>query len=204
MARCIAFAALPVLFAFLDARPVDGQSTAKPPEFEVASIKLNKECAGPSGPGVWSPGSLSMQCVTLRTLIGLAYPSYEGENRSRRLTRISGGPAWLGSDYYTLAAKAEGTAHRAEMEGPMLRALLEQRFKVKVHTETGDAPVYALTVARNGSKLQPLKEGGCLPYDTDHPLAMHAPLKPGDPKYCATMMVTLSPERGTTIANYYG
>jgi uncharacterized protein (TIGR03435 family) len=38
------------------------------------------------------------------------------------------------------------------MRGPMLQALLEDRFQVKVHRETRELAVYALTVAKNGLK----------------------------------------------------
>ena len=41
------------------------------------------------------------------------------------------------------------------MAGPMLRALLEDRFKLRVHRETKEVPVYFLTVAKNGPKLEP-------------------------------------------------
>jgi bla regulator protein BlaR1 len=44
----------------------------------------------------------------------------------------------------------------------MLQALLEDRFKLKVHRETREAPVYVLTVAKSGSKLEPFKEGSCV------------------------------------------
>jgi uncharacterized protein (TIGR03435 family) len=41
----------------------------------------------------------------------------------------------------------------------MLQALLEDRFKLKIHREISEGPVYALTVAKGGPKLLPLKEG---------------------------------------------
>jgi uncharacterized protein (TIGR03435 family) len=41
------------------------------------------------------------------------------------------------------------------MAGPMLRALLEDRFKLRVHRETKEVPVYFLRVAKNGPKLEP-------------------------------------------------
>ena len=47
----------------------------------------------------------------------------------------------------------------------MFQALLEDRFKLKIHRETREIPVYELTVARSGFKLQPLKEGSCTPFD---------------------------------------
>jgi uncharacterized protein (TIGR03435 family) len=127
---------------------------------------------------------------------------YEGLGLSPAYVQIAGGPAWMNSEFYEVDAKAAG-AHVAEMEGPMLRALLEERFKLKVHREVRDAPVYVLTVAKGGSKLQPLKEGGCLPYDTDNQLGMPAPRKPTDPKYCRTMMANVS-SPGTMEAYYYG
>jgi len=43
------------------------------------------------------------------------------------------------------------------MDGPMLRALLEERFRLKFHRETREVPIYSLTVAKSGLKLQPSK-----------------------------------------------
>jgi uncharacterized protein (TIGR03435 family) len=146
-----------------------------------------------------------MPCVTLRTLITVAYTAYEGSAQSPAVTQVLGGPAWMGSDFYEVDAKAAGPEHAAVMEGPMLRALLEERFKVETHRETREAPVYDLIVSKGGFKLQPLKEGGCLPYDTDDPLAtMRAPVKPTDPEYCGTMMVSVSSLGGSRQVHYYG
>jgi hypothetical protein len=39
------------------------------------------------------------------------------------------------------------------------------RFKLKLHRETGEIPVYELTVAKGGIKMQQLKEGSCAPVD---------------------------------------
>jgi uncharacterized protein (TIGR03435 family) len=44
----------------------------------------------------------------------------------------------------------------------MLQTLLEERFQLKVHRETKELPVFVLTVARSGLKMQPTKEGSCL------------------------------------------
>jgi uncharacterized protein (TIGR03435 family) len=51
------------------------------------------------------------------------------------------------------------------MMGPMLQALLENRFQLKIHRETEEAPMYALTVAKSGLKLLPTPEGGCTAFD---------------------------------------
>ena len=46
----------------------------------------------------------------------------------------------------------------------MLQALLEDRFRLKVHRETRQVPVYALTVARGGPKLQ-ARDESCIALD---------------------------------------
>jgi hypothetical protein len=73
-----------------------------------------------------------------------------------------GGPDWIDTDGYTIEAKAEGVTDRALMQGPMLQAILEDRFKIKVHRETRETAVDALVIARGGSKLKPFVEGSCV------------------------------------------
>jgi uncharacterized protein (TIGR03435 family) len=94
---------------------------------------------------------------------------------------ISGGPAWIYSDYYVINAQAAGNASKETMEGPMLQALLEDRFKLQVHRENREVPVYELTVAKGGPKLQQVANGSCTPPDySTYPMP---PLPPGK-KYC--------------------
>jgi len=58
----------------------------------------------------------------------------------------------------------------------MLQALLEDRLKLHVHRETREVPVYALTVAKAGLKMQQLKDGDCTP--VDFAFLMEFPPKP--------------------------
>jgi len=51
------------------------------------------------------------------------------------------------------------------MRGPMMQALLGDRFKLKVHRESREIPVYEMTLAKGGAKLQPYQEGSCIPLD---------------------------------------
>jgi uncharacterized protein (TIGR03435 family) len=71
---------------------------------------------------------------------------------------VRGGPDWVRSQFYTIEAVAGGPADAETMRGPMLRALLERRFGLKVHTETEQIPAVALTLAPGGLKM---KEGTC-------------------------------------------
>jgi uncharacterized protein (TIGR03435 family) len=57
----------------------------------------------------------------------------------------------------------------------MVRALLADRFKLAIHREPKDFPIYALTIAKNGLKLQEAK-----PCDTYEHALQGGPGKPGD------------------------
>lgn len=61
------------------------------------------------------------------------------------------------SDADTAAAlkKMSPEERGAAIRGMMLR-LLEQRFGLKAHVETHEAPIYALVLAKGGTKLQPV------------------------------------------------
>jgi uncharacterized protein (TIGR03435 family) len=65
------------------------------------------------------------------------------------------------------------------MMGPMMQELLEDRFQLKIHRQTTEGPVYFLTVARRGPKLNLFTEGSCTPYST----LPRPPLQPGT-EYC--------------------
>jgi uncharacterized protein (TIGR03435 family) len=93
------------------------------------------------------------------------------------ITPIEGGPGWVDSERYQVIAKAEGTPGQEMMRGPMLQALLEDRFKLKIRRESREVPAYALTVAKNGPKLQAFQEGTCKVLDFSKP---PEPPAPGD------------------------
>jgi uncharacterized protein (TIGR03435 family) len=72
-----------------------------------------------------------------------------------------GGPGWIDSDLWDIEAKApEGSVPPGTILGfppqmvVMLQSLLEDRFQLKLHRETREAPVYDLTIAKGGSKLK--------------------------------------------------
>jgi uncharacterized protein (TIGR03435 family) len=158
-----------------------GQSATAPP-FEAASVKAcsNGEFGGTakggrSGGGGGdqgpSPDRLSMNCQPLRNLIRTAYLVFANGQRiiPGPTPPIEGGSAWIDSARYQITAKAEGTPGQSMMRGPMLQALLEDRFKLKIRRETREVPAYALTLAKNGPKLQPFQEGSCNAVDFSRP-----------------------------------
>jgi uncharacterized protein (TIGR03435 family) len=55
------------------------------------------------------------------------------------------------------------------MRGPLMQALLENRFKLKIHRESRDVQVYELTQVRDGPKLKTAREGSCTTDDREPP-----------------------------------
>jgi uncharacterized protein (TIGR03435 family) len=124
------------------------------PTFETASVKLSNG-EGPASLGFLSGGLLRATNITARELIRTAY----------RLQgfQIVGGPSWITSDKFDLMAKAAGNPVPSPGDPPgppqamflMLRSLLAERFKVTVHRETRDLPVYAIVMARMDARRGP-------------------------------------------------
>ena len=138
--------------AILAAAALARAQQAPSPTFEVASVKPNV-----GGPGKMQattrPGGVFVAVnVPLRLLIADAYIG----NQPGAIDRIVGGPAWIQSARYDITAKA-AREFRPTPPGPpaemllMLRALLEDRFKLKVHREPRELPAYELVVVRPGA-----------------------------------------------------
>jgi len=99
-------------------------------------------------------GRFTATNVSLTLLIALAYQVRQSE--------IFGGPAWIVSDKYDVNGKAADSNVTADQSRLMLQRLLEDRFKLMVHRETKEMPVYVLLPAKNGLKIQAAKEGSCV------------------------------------------
>jgi uncharacterized protein (TIGR03435 family) len=187
MTRWIPLGALLAVMGLCMGSQAHGQSPAIRPAFEVATVKLNTGCGSVIRGTPPSPGRLNMQCITLKDLIGTAYITFaNGPHPNARRPQILGGPSWIDSDRYEITGKAEDGAGLAQMAGPMLQVLLEDRFKLTTHRETRELPVYTLTVAKGGLKSQAFKETSCVPVDLNH-LEPPAPGQPV-PNFCDRQM----------------
>ena len=130
-------------------------SAQSPDTFEVASIK-------PSRPGTGFSSSLDPAQFTCSAinLLGLILSTYPDISPSR----VSGGPAWLTTEYWDVAAKLPPNMPTSEKElnrktELMLQTLLADRFRLLVHREKRDQQVYALVRAKDGLKLKPSSAG---------------------------------------------
>jgi len=99
------------------------------------------------------PDGFSASNITARMLIANAYDVKEDQ--------VTGGPAWVASTGYDIDAKVTAfgspDVHQltSDQRRQMLQSLLADRFQLAVHTETKQAPIYELTIAKGGPKLKP-------------------------------------------------
>ena len=173
-------------------------SSAQVPTFDVVSVKPcddnSPSTTGRSGgANQASPGYLNLSCLTLRQLISRAYLFNPVDRlRNRKWEEqfvegyspfIRGGPSWVNSDKWTVEAKAAGVTDQATLTGPMLRGLLEDRFRVKTHRASEERTMLALTVANTGFKITPDAPDSCYAVDAQH-LRESAALKPAGKEIC--------------------
>ena len=93
---------------------------------------------------------------------------------------IEGGPDWIHSETFGIDAKSDGHPGILMMLGSMMQAILEDRFKLRIHRETRQGPVYELALGKGSPKLKPFQDGSCTPVLVGHPLP---PLASGQ-HYC--------------------
>jgi uncharacterized protein (TIGR03435 family) len=136
------------------------------PEFEVASIKTYK----PEGEMMrimfkYTPDGIDASGVPLQTLVREAYGIEDNQ--------IIGVSDWIGSQQFDIQAKMDQSDTETLRKLPqdeaqklrqrMLQALLADRFKLTVHRETRELPVYSLVVAKGGIKMREAAAGDLYP-----------------------------------------
>jgi bla regulator protein blaR1 len=148
--------AAPLVTGVFCARPSRAQSQstgADRPAFEVASIKSNRSGAANSGFRRFTGGELNATNITLKMLIAFAYDTPQDQ--------ILQGPGWLDSERYDVLAKPDrssetGSQSPADRSMAMIRlrtqTLLADRFKLALHKETRQLPIFALVADRGGPK----------------------------------------------------
>jgi uncharacterized protein (TIGR03435 family) len=92
------------------------------------------------------PGGLTARNISLKRLVAMGYSVTD--------CQIFGAIAWLESARFDLEAKAPGPAQLPQLR-LMVRAMLDDRFKLKTHRETRELPIYSLVLAKSGLKGGP-------------------------------------------------
>ncbi len=105
--------------------------------------------------------------ASLMLLIQFAFAPHDdpmaGHSLPLPASRIMGGPAWINSEGYDIEAKA-GVNTDPKLWWLMWQTLLADRFKLKLHREIRELPVYVLTAAENGLKLPAAKPADCVSF----------------------------------------
>jgi uncharacterized protein (TIGR03435 family) len=140
-------------FAVLSSASIYAQAPADL-AFEVASIKPNKSGSNRVNLDLQPTGRFIAVNAGLPGLISLAY----GDPERLPPNRISIQPSaeWIRqrSNTFDIEAKAAGELTRSQLPYA-LRALLVDRFKLVVHHETKELPMFALVLARTDGRLGP-------------------------------------------------
>jgi len=151
--------------------------SAQDPAFEVVSVKPDANPAAQIG---IRPvfGNRFSAVITVNLLIAVAY----GERFTLLDGQVVGAPSWAATDRYEINATFDGPIGTAAKEGSpdrlmsMVRRMLADRFKLRIHKETRQVPVYDLVVATADGRLGPrltkppgtcLRGSGVLPADFD-------------------------------------
>jgi uncharacterized protein (TIGR03435 family) len=163
----------------------DWMKTAGGPQaFDVASVKQNKSGFPPAGdrpysnfplgPGdVYSPngGLFTTTNMPLLLYISFAYKLSSSQTSALQAQL----PKWVMSSSYDIQARADGNPTKDQMR-MMMQSLLADRFKLTVHNETRQLPVFGLALVKTG-KLGPQLQPH--PADASCSTAPPAPQSPG-------------------------
>src|SRR4051812_21428401 len=133
------------------------------PVFEVVSIKPANSVRVPrAGASIvqLQPGRVRAQGITAQGLISLAFPAGDVP---RLNSRIAGGPDWLATQQFEFIATTRADAPKQEVTAQLpalIRAALEDRFKLKGHLEMRPVPIFALVRAKRNGPLLRLSSAG--------------------------------------------
>jgi uncharacterized protein (TIGR03435 family) len=145
-------------------------------EFDVVSVKQDTAPMSPQtvssnfplGPGnMYTPNGGLFTATNYPLISYIAFAYKLGTFQLTALVPLL--PKWAMSDRYDIQARASGNPGKDQMR-LMMQALLADRFKLAIHTETRQLPVFALVLVKPGTtgpQLRPYPDGS--PCDTSAP-----------------------------------
>ena len=136
-------ALLIVAAGFAVAAATPSQQTA-PASLEVSSVRENDSNEGAIGFRPNGPGRIAATNMTIRRLVASAYGGFPD-------SRVLGGPGWIDSTRYDIAA----TSRMTNDPLTLLQTVLRERFALRVRRETREFDVYNLVRARADGRLGP-------------------------------------------------
>ena len=125
--------------------------------------------------------------------------------------QVAGAPKWMSSDRFDIQAKVDSAtaaqlkslppAQSRQLVQALFQQLLADRFQLKTHWETRELPIYALVVAKGGSRLTPSQKTGA---STQSSNAEFSATGVTLPDLAASMTQVLSRELGRVIVDRTG
>jgi uncharacterized protein (TIGR03435 family) len=126
------------------------QTQPKPIAYAVSTIKPSPSTAT-NHSFMFTSAGLRIDNLPIKFVILDAYNLQEDQ--------IANVPDWAKNFNYDIEAKVDDDDRAALVKMPiderrtMVKPLLAERFKLKTHLETRELPIYALVIAKGGSKL---------------------------------------------------
>jgi len=142
-AEALPIAPQPTAFDVADMKPTD-------PSYPAYTSTMN-----PQGGGLWVSRGITLSALLLRAFS----PSYAERNEDL----VVGMPSWAATTRFDITARSPAGASASARAGPMVRSLLEERLKLKWHTEERPVSVYVLVAAKpKMKKADPASRTHCL------------------------------------------
>lgn len=147
----------PLAIGLMEAPPLRAQAKVSAQySFETISVKLVSKVDGHYFLPHFQPGGRFVSSASIAAVIAQAY------NVPFQTPRLTGGPDWVRSEVYEIEATSPKDmfpesltqTERDDRSRAMLRSLLAERFKLAARLDPRELPVYVLTVAKGGPKLE--------------------------------------------------
>ena len=122
------------------------QSPPTGPTFDVVSIKQSVTNRAPANVNQRPDGGIIMTNIPVGMVISRAYPFAPPMD-------MVGLPGWAMSELYDVSATSSLPSATPDQHAAMLRAMLANRFRLAVHIENRERPVYDLALARVDGRL---------------------------------------------------
>ena len=114
--------------------------------FQTATVTRNMSGLASGGSQIQPGGRVTVTNTSIRDVLRIIY--------DLPVFAIVGAPEWFSSERYDIAAQASGNPSMEELK-QMMRNLLIERFKIVLHQETRQIPVFELKLRNDSGSLGP-------------------------------------------------
>ncbi len=130
------------------------KAESEPPGRPTSNVPLIGEAYAPTG------GLFSATNTPLMNYMRFAFKDIKLAYQA--MPDLSGAPGWVRTDQYDIEGRAQGNPTKDQMR-LMVQSVLADRFKLALHYETRQLPVYALVLSKEGKLGPQLKpsDGSC-------------------------------------------